>query len=86
MRKGVDNAVGGDNGRVRAGSGGRGQLCVYRGGLRRGDAAGREPAAGESFFGRDDAEVDRTDVAELSVVLRHRRAGAVDDHDVFQDE
>jgi hypothetical protein len=45
---------------------------------------GREAAAGDRLFRRDDPEVDRADVIEVSVVLRHRRASAVDDHDFFQ--
>ena len=44
---------------------------------------GREAAALERSLRGDDGEVDGADVAEVAVVLGHRRAGAVDDDDVF---
>src|ERR1043165_9418591 len=47
------------------------------------DLLRRDAGAGQCFFGSDDGEVDGADVAEVAVVLGHRRAGAVEDVDVF---
>ena len=49
------------------------------------DLLGRHAAARERFLRRDDAEIDRADFGEMTVVLGHRSSCAVEDYDVFHD-